>query len=44
MTLGTLPFSAEQLSWAFTDMSDAGGKLTIMWDKVVASVPFKVGM
>jgi hypothetical protein len=43
MTLGTLPFAAEQLTWMFTDMSDAGGKLTIMWDKVVASVPFKVG-
>lgn len=44
MTLGTLPFAVEELSWEFTDMSDAGGKLTIMWDKVVASVPFKVGM
>jgi DUF2911 family protein len=43
MTLGTLPFSIEQLTWDFTDMSDAGGKLTIMWDKIVASVPFKVG-
>jgi hypothetical protein len=43
MTLGTLPFAVEQLTWSFTDMSDAGGKLTIMWDKVVASVPFKVG-
>ncbi len=43
MTLGTLPFSVDQLSWEFTDMSDAGGKLTIMWDKTVASVPFKVG-
>jgi hypothetical protein len=43
MTLGTLPFVVEQLTWSFTDMSDAGGKLTIMWDKVVASVPFKVG-
>src|SRR5580765_1594292 len=42
MTLGTLPFSVEQLTWDFTDMSDAGGKLTIMWDKVVASVPFKI--
>ncbi len=42
MTLGTLPFSVEQLTWDFTDMSDAGGKLTIMWDKVVASVPFKL--
>lgn len=43
MTLGTLPFSVEQLTWDFTDMSDAGGKLTIMWDKVVASVPFTIG-
>ena len=43
MTLGTLPFVVEQLTWMFTDMSDAGGKLTIMWDKMVASVPFKVG-
>jgi hypothetical protein len=42
MTLGTLPFSVEQLTWDFTDMSDAGGKLTIMWDKAVASVPFKI--
>jgi hypothetical protein len=42
MTLGTLPFSVEQLTWSFTDMSDAGGKLTIMWDKSVASVPFKI--
>jgi Protein of unknown function (DUF2911) len=44
MTLGTLPFAVEQLTWDFTDMSDAGGRLAIMWDKVVASVPFKVGM
>jgi hypothetical protein len=42
MTLGTLPFSVDQLDWAFTDMSDTGGKLTIMWDNVVASVPFKL--
>lgn len=43
MTLGTLPFSVDQLTWAFTDMSDAGGKLTIMWDKVIASTPFSIG-
>jgi hypothetical protein len=42
MTLGTLPFTVEQLTWAFTDMSDAGGKLTMMWDRKVASVPFTV--
>ena len=43
MTLGTLPFSVEQLTWDFTDMSDAGGKLVMMWDKTVAAVAFKVG-
>jgi hypothetical protein len=43
MTLTALPFSIEQLTWAFTDMSDGGGKLTIMWDKSVASVSFRVG-
>jgi hypothetical protein len=25
----------------FTDMSDAGGKMAIAWDKQMASVPFK---
>ena len=43
MTLATLPFAVDQLTWGFTDMSDAGGKVTIMWDKTAASVPFKVG-
>ena len=43
MTLGTLPFSMDQLTWGFLDMTDAGGKLAIMWDKVVATVPFKIG-
>ena len=43
MTLATLPLSVEQLTWAFTDMSEAGGRLTIMWDKTAASVAFKVG-
>ncbi|HKS96505.1 MAG TPA: DUF2911 domain-containing protein [Terriglobia bacterium] len=42
MTLMTLPFSMEQLTWAFTDMSDSGGKIALMWDKDLAAVPFKV--
>jgi hypothetical protein len=42
MTLATLPFAVEQLTWAFTDMTEAGGRITIMWDKAVASVPFRV--
>jgi len=43
MKVSTLPFSVDQLTWAFTDMSDAGGSLTIIWDRTVASVPFRVG-
>lgn len=43
MTLGTLPFSVDQLTWQFLDMSDSGGKIAIMWDTTVAVVPFKVG-
>jgi DUF2911 family protein len=43
MTLGTLPFSVDQLTWEFTDMTDAGGKMAIMWDKTIASVPFRIG-
>ena len=43
MTMATLPFSVEQLTWAFTDMTEAGGKIAIMWDKAHASVAFKVG-
>jgi len=43
MTLATLPMAVDQLTWNFADMTDAGGKLVIMWDKAVASVPFRVG-
>ena len=43
MTLATLPFSIDQLAWEFVDVTDAGGKIAIMWDKTVASVSFKVG-
>ncbi len=42
MKIATLPFSVDQLTWNFTDMTDAGGTITIMWDKTVASAPFKV--
>lgn len=42
MTLSTLPYSMDQLVRVFTDMSDAGGKLALMWDRVMATVPFAV--
>jgi len=43
MKLETLPHSHEELSWEFLDMTDAGGALAIIWDKTMASVPFKAG-
>ena len=43
MTLATLPLAIDQLTWDFVDMTNAGGKLAIMWDKTVATVPFKIG-
>jgi len=43
MTLATLPVAVDQLTWNFVDMTDAGGKLAIMWDKTLATVPFTVG-
>lgn len=43
MTMATLPMSIDELTWAFTDMTASGGKMTIMWDKTMASVPFTVG-
>mgnify|MGYP001237092226 CR=1 FL=1 len=35
--------SVDQLTWAFLDMSDEGGKIAIMWDRMLAVAPFDVG-
>lgn len=43
MKLVTNPMSVEQLTWGFTDMSEAGGAVTLMWGKQIASVAFRVG-
>lgn len=43
MKVETLPFSMDQFTIAFIDMTEYGGKLAMMWDKTMASVPFKVG-
>ena len=42
MATTTLPFSMDQLTWSFIDMSDKGGRLALLWDKVMAAVPFLV--
>jgi hypothetical protein len=43
MKLETLPHTIEQLTWEFIDMTDAGGVMSIAWDRVRASVPFSFG-
>ncbi len=42
MTLEPLPSSFEQLSWQFLDVTTEGGRLAILWDRQMASVPFLV--
>jgi len=42
MTLETQAHSAEELTWEFLDVSDAGGTMALRWDKVLAMIPFKV--
>ena len=42
MTVTKLPMKFEQLTWAFTDMTSDGGSITLLWDDMAASVPFKV--
>jgi len=41
MKVDTLPFSVEQLTWAFVDMTTDGGRMAISWAKTMASAPFK---
>jgi hypothetical protein len=42
MKVETLPHSVEQLTWQFLDITDAGGAIAVMWDKTLASVPFRI--
>jgi hypothetical protein len=44
MKLETLPFGVEQLTWSFVDMTNAGGRVAIMWGKTMASAPFKAAL
>jgi hypothetical protein len=37
-----LPYSFDQLSWQFLDVTDAGGRLALLWDREMASVAFEV--
>jgi len=43
MTRETLPYSFDQLSWQFLDVTDKGGQLALLWDRQIARVPFEIG-
>jgi hypothetical protein len=43
MKLESIPFTVDQLTWGFTDVSDTGGTIRVWWEKAMASVPFKIG-
>ena len=40
MKVESLPYSVEALTYAFTDVTGPSGTLRLMWDTVMASVPF----
>ena len=43
MKVDVLPYKVEQLMWTFLEMTDNGGRMAIMWDKTMGSVPFTLG-
>ena len=42
MTVERLPYSVDQLMWWFTDVTPAGGTMRLAWERMTASVPFKI--
>lgn len=42
MVLETMDASFDQLSWQFLDMTPEGGRLALLWDTTLASVPFTI--
>ncbi|MBK9241643.1 MAG: DUF2911 domain-containing protein [Acidobacteria bacterium] len=42
MKLDALPYSVDEFTIAFVDMTKTGGRLAVMWDRTMASVAFKI--
>jgi hypothetical protein len=42
MRVETLPYTVDQLTWFFTDVTPAGGEMRIAWANVMATVPFTI--
>jgi hypothetical protein len=42
MVVERLPYSVDQLTWWFTDVSAKGGTMRIAWERMMASAPFTI--
>ncbi|MGE0446413.1 MAG: DUF2911 domain-containing protein [Vicinamibacterales bacterium] len=42
MTVETLPYSVDQLTWLLTDVTPSGGTMRVLWERTMGSVGFKV--
>jgi hypothetical protein len=42
MKTESLPFSVDQLTWVFTDVTASGGAVRIAWERAMASATFKI--
>ena len=40
MQVDELPYKVEQLTWEFIDITGDGGRMAVLWDRTMASVPF----
>jgi hypothetical protein len=40
MRVDALPYTIEQLTWEFVDMTATGGRMAVLWDRTIGSVPF----
>jgi hypothetical protein len=43
MTREKLPYSFDQLSWQFLDVTEKGGRLAMLWEREIAWVSFEIG-
>ena len=41
MKVDTLPFTVEELTWSFVDMTNDGGRVALMWGKTMGSAAFR---
>ena len=41
MKVDTLPFTVDELTWTFVDMTNDSGKIALIWGKSMASTPFR---